>query len=589
MSEEKTDKNPVGLDTSPATGPGGLLLVEMTEDDMIHYITEEYLESMDPALKYDPMKLKSELLFLTIGYIEYYNKKNKSNKCRKRTTLYPMQIAMIILKLYEVRMIQMYEGECSTVSGQMLLAIYQEFGENEGIYMAQDRELKRLIQMYNGTITKTEVQQVIEYLENNSEVVHRSDSPTLIPVQNGIFDFETKQMKVFSPDIVFTSKCRVSYNPSAIAPVVIHNDDDGTDWEIGEWLEDMFDYDPDIVEVIWQILSALVRPNVKWEKCIWFYSTKGNNGKGTLCELMKNLVGKDMCASIKIADFKKEFMLEPLLYASAIVVDENDVGKFVDEAANFKAIITGDTITINRKHRIPVTFQPHMLQVQCINELPQFRDKSESLYRRQLIIGFKKSFTGRERKYIKHDYLNREEVLEYVLYRVLHMDHTEITETSSMKDMMDKYKKHNEPVRDFLEEILEETQLDFLPQSLLWDMFKSWSILNNPHGTLPKRNKFFEEMKDVMESNTEWIYHENPVCRAKLMYRYEPLLMEYRLSEWQRKAPQDGYMSCDKMNIKHRGSERKTLRYPAFTSTGNTTGDTENPDTEAPDTEDQDS
>ena len=222
-----------------------------------------------------------------------------------------------------------------------------------------------------------------------------------------------------------------------------------------------------------------------------------------------------------------------------------------------------------------------MLQVQCVNELPQFKDKSESLYRRQLIIEFKKSFTGHERKYIKHDYLNRVEVLEYVLYRVLHMNHTEITETSSMRDMMKKYKKFNEPVRDFLEEILEETELDFLPQSLLWDMFKGWSIKNNPHGTLPKRNKFFEEMKDVMDSNTEWVYHENPVCKAKLMYRYEPLLMEYRLSEWQRKDSQDGYMSSAKMNMKHRGYERATLRYPAFTSTGNTTGDT--------DTEDQDS
>ena len=464
----------------------------------------------------------------------------------------------------------------------MLLAIYQEFGENEGLYMAQDRQLKRLIQNWNKSITLMEMKQVIEYLENNSAVVTRSDSPTLIAVQNGIFDFETKRLDAFSPDIVFTSKCRVYYNPSATDPVVIHNDEDGSDWEVGAWLEDMFDYDPDIVEVIWQILSALVRPNVKWEKCIWFYSTKGNNGKGTLCELMKNLVGRDMCASIKIADFKKEFMLEPLLHASAIVVDENDVGKYVDEAANFKAIITGDTITINRKHRIPITFQPHMLQVQCINELPQFKDKSESLYRRQLIIEFKKSFTGHERKYIKHDYLNRAEVLEYILYRVLHMDHTEIKETPSMKDMMKKYKNYNEPVRDFLEEILEETKLDFLPQSLLWDMFKAWSFKNNPHGTLPKRNKFMEEMKNVMESDTEWVYHENPVCRARLMlYRCEPLLKEYRLSEWQGQYPGDDYMSNTKINVKHRGYERVTPRYPAFTSTGSTTGDT--------DTEDQDS
>lgn len=277
---------------------------------------------------------------------------------------------------------------------------------------------------------------------------------------------------------------------------------------------------------------------------------------------------------------QKKFMFEPLIHATAIVIDENDVGKFVDEVASYKAIITGDTITINRKHRIPVTFQPRMLQVQCINELPQFKDKSESLYRRQLIIEFKKSFTGRERKYIKHDYLNRVEVLEYVLYRVLHMNHTEITETSSMKDMMKKYKKYNEPVRDFLEEILEEIELDFLPQSFLWDMFKAWSIKNNPHGTLPKRNKFFEEMRDVMDSNTEWVYHENPVRRAMQIHIYEPLLMEYRLSEWQRKDPQDGYMSYDKMKTKHRGYERATLRYPVLTSTGNTTGDTDDTDTE---------
>lgn len=201
--------------------------------------------------------------------------------------------------------------------------------------------------------------------------------------------------------------------------------------------------------------------------------------------------------------------------------------------------------------------------------------------RRQLIIEFKKSFTGHERKYIKHDYLKREEVLEYVLYRVLHMNHTEITETSSMKDMMKKYKKYNELVRDFLDEILEETELDFLPQSFLWDMFKAWSIKNNPHGTLPKRNKFFEEMRDVMDSNTEWVCHENPVRRAMQIHIYEPLLMEYRLSEWQRKDPQDGYMSSDKMDKKHRGYERATLRYPMLKSIGNTTGDT--------DTEDQDS
>lgn len=306
MAEEKIqDTEDTSTIMSIDSCPNGIRLIDMTEDDMVVNVTKQYLEDIDPNVICDTTQLKSDLLFIVDTFIEDHNQHHKGNKWKKRSTLYPIQIAMILMKLHTIRMVKMFEDGCGGESSNMLLAIYQESGKNEGLYMAQDRELKKLIQKWNKSITQMEMKQVIEYLENNSEVVTRSDSPTLIAVQNGIFDFETKRLDAFSPDIVFTSKCRVRYNPCATDPVVIHNDEDGSDWEIGEWLDDMFDYDPDIVEVIWQILSALVRPNVKWEKCIWFYSTKGNNGKGTLCELMKNLVGKDMCASIKIADFKK--------------------------------------------------------------------------------------------------------------------------------------------------------------------------------------------------------------------------------------------------------------------------------------------
>lgn len=285
---------------------------------------------------------------------------------------------------------------------------------------------------------------------------------------------------------------------------------------------------------------------------------------------MRNLIGKDMCVSLKIADFKKEFMLEPLIHASAIITDENDVGKYVDEAANFKAIITGDAITINRKNRVPVAFRPRMLQVQCINEMPQFRDKSESLYRRQLIIEFKKSFTGLERKYIKHDYMSRKEVLEYVLYKVLHMDYTEIKETPSMKAAMEKYKLSNEPVRDFLDEVLGETNLGFLPQSFLWDAFKAWSKMNNPHGTIPKRNRFMEEMRDIMENNADWEYHANPIHAGSLLYRVEPLLQKYGLREWTDQFPRDKYVSLNKCSKKHRGYKRVSTVPITAAPTGNT-------------------
>lgn len=61
---------------------------------------------------------------------------------------------------------------------------------------------------------------------------------------------------------------------------------------------------------------------------VLLYSTQGNNGKGTLCEIMRQLLGQRAYASISIAQSSKKFALEPLLGASAIITDENSVGEF---------------------------------------------------------------------------------------------------------------------------------------------------------------------------------------------------------------------------------------------------------------------
>ena len=100
-------------------------------------------------------------------------------------------------------------------------------------------------------------------------------------------------------------------------------------------------------------------------------------------------------------------MLEPLSRVSAIITDENDTGTFVDDAAALKLIITHDPFLMDRKFKDPRSVLFNGFMVQCVNELPKLRDKSESLYRRLLVIPFEKRFEGCERKYIKDDYLKR--------------------------------------------------------------------------------------------------------------------------------------------------------------------------------------
>ena len=71
------------------------------------------------------------------------------------------------------------------------------------------------------------------------------------------------------------------------------------------------------------------------------------------------------------------------MHATAIITDENDVGTFIDKAANLKAIITGDAILINRKFKLPITYSFRGFMIQCLNEMPKIRDKSDSFFRRQ--------------------------------------------------------------------------------------------------------------------------------------------------------------------------------------------------------------
>ncbi len=87
-------------------------------------------------------------------------------------------------------------------------------------------------------------------------------------------------------------------------------------------------------------------------------------------------------------------MLGALMRVSAVITDENDTGTFVDDAAALKAIITHYSIELNRKLKEPRTLLFDGFMVQCVNELPKLRDKSESMYRRLLVIPFDKRFEG---------------------------------------------------------------------------------------------------------------------------------------------------------------------------------------------------
>lgn len=543
------------------------------QNEIITHATAVYLDVIDPLDPPSPRLLEKQLLAIVNAVCKAENAKTKvaTEKLHLLRVLTYWQVAQILLRLHHV--IRIAPNAKDTDREYDLLAMYQASGPGRGTYTTSEDDIRTTARRYNTQLTLKEFAEVLAVLREDSPRRHQCTHRDLIAVNNGVvyygrearditidgraFHLEPKSLIPFDPALVFLAKCHIDYVEDPDNPVIIHPED-GSVWDIESWVRELSD-DEGVPELIWEIIGAIIRPHVRWGKTAWFYSEQGNNGKGTLCSLMRNLCGPRSHTSIPLSDFGKDFALEPLVRANAIIVDENDVGTFIDKAANLKAIVTNDVIQINRKYRMPIAYQFFGFMVQCLNEFPRVKDKSESFYRRQLFVPFNKSFTGMERKYIKDDYLQRREVLEYALWYVINRagaadpgNYYELSEPVATKEVLAEYKEANDPVRAFWEEFRERLAWDLVPFTFAYDLYKAWFADVSPSGSPVSNKQFITDLVAIARPDPLWHCPDKnrKIRPGQMMAEPETLIAEYDLKKW--------------MNPHYSGSDPKKKSHPAL-------------------------
>ena len=540
----------------------------MTKDQIIvqviaDYFSQNSIKDLDGFLSIPPdiIKRRNEEFDahnVTVG---------KDEKLKKKDCLEFFETAMILHNLFTIRMIAL-DGNMASREGcelyikvdDVLIKLLPFLLNDVGIYKPADGILKQLSRMLNYSIRANECEEILKYFKDTSDVVVRTSNANYVPVSNGVFLYDTKRLRDYSDEDVFISKSKVAYKCNLKNPII--QNPDGTFWDVESWMMELAAGDKDLCNTLWEVIGALLRPFVPWKKSAWLYSEKGNNGKGSLCELLRNILGDGSYACIPLDKMSDSFALEGLTYVSAIIVDENDVGAYIDRAANLKALITGDVISVNRKFKtiVPIKFKGFM--VQCLNGYPMFKDRSDSLYRRQLFIPMKACFTGCEKKYIKEDYLRREDVLEYVLYRVLNMNYDTLSEPLACKEALRDYTEMNDPVVNFWNEIRNEVRWNLLPFTFLYDLYKSWFVENKPTGSPLGKTTFMVRLEQVVETDPNWFCKgrkEQVPVKKNSMDGPEPLIGHYNLTNWMNpnfKGANKSMLYCPELKNKYSGIER---------------------------------
>lgn len=525
-------------------------MFEETKNQLLLRMVDECLDSYGPSDTPSPQDIEGQILENQAKAIDQRNydtitdengdpvldqmgnpkRKKRPDAWRIPETLLPVQIAYIMAKRHKI--VRITPDIANANPDFDFLAMYETEGEDKGTYIIYESTMRQIARAYNAQLKEKDFDEIRQALLDMVPSKRENKNPDLIAVNNGIFDYKKKTLLPFDEEMIFLSKSKTDYIQNPIKPIITMPD--GELWDVDSWVDSLSD-DKEIVNVLWELLGAIIRPHVNWDKSAWFYSEKGSNGKGTLCELMRNLCGHNSYVSLPLDKFADDAMLEPLLNATAIITDENNVGTFIDQAANLKAIITQDVLSINRKYKTAITFRFNGMMIQCVNEYPRMRDRSNSMHRRLLIIPFEKSFEGIERKYIKTDYLNRPEVLEYVLNKVLNTNYYELTIPTVSAKALNEYKEYNDPLRQFWYDVREQLQWDLVPFQYLYDLYLEWRKRNTPEGRPQNRGRFTDELLILLDEGDDIWYHEGKDTKIRpgtRMQGPQPLSVEYDLKEW---------------------------------------------------------
>lgn len=153
--------------------------------------------------------------------------------------------------------------------------------------------------------------------------------------------------------------------------------------------------DPSLVKIVQEMMGHVLLPSMEAAAAFFLYGA-GKNGKSKLADLTRSLVGDRLSSAMTLESLTANRFSASFLVGKKLNVCNEDESQYL-ASDKFKAVVSGEYITAERKYGATFNFSPTAKYLFCTNSPPRFDGLNYGLKRRVKIIPFYRQITEEEK------------------------------------------------------------------------------------------------------------------------------------------------------------------------------------------------
>lgn len=278
----------------------------------------------------------------------------------------------------------------------------------DGEYRFGETDISKAVLGINRNASSHFRKEVLSYIKLMAPRKKQADEK-YIRFSNGILDIDSLELLPKDSGLLLLNKIPHAWNPEAKSALV------------DETFNRIARGDDSVIANLWEMYGLAMYRGHDVSRMVLLQGN-GANGKSTLLDTLKTLLGADNCFSLSVHELGEKFQLVPAMGKLALIGDDIS-SDFVNAKACsvMKKFVTGETVSDQYKGGETFQFSPYATLIYSCNEVPRFADASFGFERRVHPIPLSASFTPHDEGYdprLKQK-LSAEECLEYAIVKAV--------------------------------------------------------------------------------------------------------------------------------------------------------------------------